>query len=532
MTPPSKTSLAKTPPVSLLALLALLLALYISLRFDCRLLTADAEVLTEISQTLYETSSLIGPGPTYPFGYAYPALNVFLAHLTGVPVPALQLYIQPFLISLLVPVAYIAFFSLTGEHTAAFLATLFLSLQPEFLFEAVRSSHAKVTWMMALSLIFILLTSMKSSRGTWAILKWVALFYITAFAMITSNSFFASNYIFSIALAFLGSWFLKQFSRGDIGSAGKFHRLLFITLSCIILVFLFIFYIYSPAQRQFISLPSIIDRIAALFLDVETEAINPYSYVGATWTSTGVYFSLTLFSWVLLGVSFLGWLGYTRKLLFRRQNLPASRLLLWLFYTAFAILLAFSVFLDIAGVLQSNLQVRIFPNLMVFAIPLASLVITDFNRKLQLHSALLRKTASAALFLAVIYFSGTSLLKVTNEPLLSNYVMFYAPGESRVLSWISDRQQDAIIWSGLNNRLTTLSKIVPGEASRYLIFPSPDQLDLYGGYIQYYLVSEVTARQAARMGLPLPDLRHDTFRVYDNGQAAIYKDRPQTPYQR
>ena len=190
-----------------------------------------------------------------------------------------------------------------------------------------------------------------------------------------------------------------------------------------------------------------------------------------------------------------------------------------------------SVLLDIAGVLSANLQVRVFPNLMIFAIPLASLMLVDFMQWLNNYSPFYRKTA-AALVLALVYASGASMLKVSNEPLLSNQWTFSLPGESRVLSWLTDRQQYAFIWSGFDHRLTHLSRTIPSVNSRDLINISLDEIDFYRQHIPYYLVSELTIRQAARMGLRLPDLRHDTFRLYDNGQAWIIKDRPQTPYQK
>jgi hypothetical protein len=528
MTRDKKTALESSQPILMLALLALLLALYVGLRFDWRWLTGDAEILSSISQSLFEEPNLTSPGSVYQHGYIYPVLNVIMANITGIPISALQLFIQPFLIVLLVPVAYITFASFTGTFASGFLASFILFLQSEFLFEAVRSSHSKITWLMALSLLFILVASIRSAGDSRLMIKWTILFYIVAYALIASNSFFAANYIFSISFAFLGGSVIRRFLIEGT-QIRKLHRLLFITLSCCILVYLFMFYAYPPALHHFNFLQSIWDKFAALFLDLEV-ATNPYRYVTSTWINSAVYLSLTLLNWLLLGISSLAWLDWTRKLI-RRQPLPVHRLLLWLFYPAFAMLMVLSVLLDFSGVLSSNLQVRIFPNFMIFAIPLASLAITGFIRKLQNRFQFPGWVAPTVLFLAFTFFSGASLLKVTNEPLLSNRWDFYTPAESRSLSWLSDYQKDAIIWSGFYRRLDFLSKCMTDSSSRNLVHLSNDQLSLNRHYIHYFLVSEVASRRAARMEVPLPDLR-GTFKVYDNGQVGVYKTRPLTPYQR
>ncbi len=77
----------------------------------------------------------------------------------GNPLETLQLVLQPFLVVLLVPVAYAAYRTLIGSAPVALLASLLLFLSPEFLFEATRSSHAKVTWLLALTTLFVLVAA-------------------------------------------------------------------------------------------------------------------------------------------------------------------------------------------------------------------------------------------------------------------------------------------------------------------------------------------------------------------------------------
>ena len=105
-----------------LALYALLLAAYVGLRFGWRWLDGDAALLTIAAQNTYVEGTVAPAVGAYYLGYGYAALNTFLAHLGGIPVEALQIYVQPFLLALLVPVSYAAFRALLGDASSAALA--------------------------------------------------------------------------------------------------------------------------------------------------------------------------------------------------------------------------------------------------------------------------------------------------------------------------------------------------------------------------------------------------------------------------
>lgn len=351
--------------LGLLICYVILFAAYANGRYAWTPLDDDAIMLTQHSANVYAEATLSPRSGAYPFGFAYPALNTFLAHATGLSIEMLQHLVQPFLVVILIPLGYVAFRSLTGSAATGLLAALLLFLQPEFLFEALRSSHAKITWAMAMLMLHLLARSFRAGGANRRFAVWVVLFYPAAFALITSNSFFASSYIFGIALAFVGSRVLDRLRRRSALVPPQLGRLWLVAVSCLVLAFIFIFYLYPPALNQFVTLRQQYDKLAALFLGVESDTLaNPYAYVGGTWISIQVYLLVSSANWLILALSFVQWihLGWQQ---WRGRALAPQALLLWLLYVAFALLLAVAVGLDIAGLLSANLQVRLFPHLMI-----------------------------------------------------------------------------------------------------------------------------------------------------------------------
>lgn len=514
----------------LLAPYAVLVAAYVVLRYAGRLLDGDSLKLTELSQNVLVEGTLSPDAGGYPFGYAFPALNTFLAHATGLLIETLQSSVQPFLVVMLIPVVYSAYRSLSGYSSAALLATLLLFLSPEFLFEATRSSHAKVTWLLALTALAALARSFRSDGSSRRLARWVLLFYLAAFALITTNSFFASSYIFGIALAFLVSLVLMRVSstRDLVGS--QMLRLTYVTISTLLLVFLFIFYLYPPATNQFSTMRSVADRLAAFFLDVDSTVAgaSPYAYIEATWLSTQVYLALTSFNWFILLLSFVVWLRKGWSLLVRRKSMSSNTLLLWLLYASFAALMVITLLVDRAGALSSNMQVRIFPHFLLMGIPLASEGIVRFLAWARRRPpARVGRLAQVGLVILIAYFALASLLKITNEPIFSNYWPFYSTTERLSVEWIRDRVRHNWIWLGSDTRLRTLATYYgdwepSGVAVERSAAPSNSR---------YVLASGISGMRADRMGTPLPDVA-PLSRVYDAGGVEIYYSRPQTPYQR
>ena len=506
-----------------LALYALLVAGYVGVRFAWGWQDDDAARLTRHSQNVYLEATAQPSSGAYPFGYAYPALNTVLSHVTGLPIAMMQTYVQPFLIVLLVPVAYAAFRSLTGERATALLASLLLFLQPEFLFESMRSSHAKVTWLLALTMLFVLARSLREQHGGWALGRWVFLFYLAAFALIASSSFFASSYLFGVAFAFAGGWVLARW-RGEQWPSSRLARLTYVALSCSILLFLSLFYLYRPSLLQLRELGNAAAQVATLVLGAD--ATNPYGYVASAWRAPWLYPVLTLLNWLVLGISFLAWLLKGRALL-RRDRLPPHLLLLWLLYTAFALLLAISILLDLSGVLSANLQVRLFPHFMILAIPMASQILARGAHRFSRQGPWPRRAAVAALLVGMLFLSGASLLKATSEPLLNNHWWFHSSEEMQAASWAGEHLLDTTIWVGLGRRLSSITAEQDNWKEHDLWAVTGELQD----YADNFLISESMAAAAARQQVALPDL-FPHLRVYDSGPVQLHHVRPQTPYQR
>lgn len=516
------------PFLLLLAIYVLLLAGYVSLRYGGRVVQDDATALTLASQRVLAGATIAPPGG-YSYGYAYPALNTFLAHLTGASIESLQAFVQPLLVVLLAPISFAAYRSLTGRRRVAMLAALLLFLSPEFLFEATRSSHAKMTWLLALTMLFILARSLRPGPHPGWLVPWVAAFYLATFALITSNSFFASGYIFGIAFAFTTTLVLLSFRRVSPALGARMRRLSYVTASTWLLVFLFSFYLYPPVWRVFGELRSTLDRLSVFLLSVEpTGGTDPYAYTQSTWLSLGVYLALTAFNWTVLLLSFAVWLRQGWLLWVRRVDMPAHRLLLWLLYGSFGLLMVLSVLVDLSGGLSANLQLRIFPHFLMVGIPLASegiFALLAWARRRR--PSLVARAAPVALVALLSLFALGALLKITNEPLLSNQWAFYAEEERHSVQWVGSHVRNNQVWAGRDYRLPTVARAYGNWGQENI------RIDRGGIPVsaRYVLLSEVSQKRADRIGERLPDTRQSLI-VYDAGGARLYYSRPQTPYQR
>jgi hypothetical protein len=509
-----------------LILYALLIAAYVGFRFGWGWLDGDAVLLSVASQSTYLEGTLAPDVGPYYLGYGYPTLNTFLAHLGGIHIEALQVYVQGFLLALLVPVSYSAFHALLGDAAAAALASLLLFLQPDFLFEGLRSSHAKFTWLLALGMLFVLARSLEAAGSGRTLARWATLFYLLAYGLIACNVFFASSYIFALGFAFLGGWALALWRRRGLSGEKHLRRLLYVTLACSILVFVFFFYIYPPAMGLTYFFQTAVDRVSGFLLDVET-GVDPYRYVQGAWVSPGVYLVLSSLSWLVLGLSFANWAHKAWRLLRRQESMLPGQWLLWLVYTGFAFLLALGVFLDRAGALSANLQVRLFPHLMIVAIPLAAEVVTHIVGRAWRRGQGARAAAIALLAGAVLFFSVASIFKATNEPLLSNRWVFHSAAERAAVEWAGPRHATTWVWLGPDDRLKMLPRLY-GDWPRAGLEVHVGR-EVEGRYD--VLLSDLMDKHAARKNVLLPEVRGRLL-VYDNGGAALYHPRPQTPYQR
>ena len=510
----------------LLLVLAFMVAALGALRYNGLWIEQDTAGMTTLTENVRQQGTLLPTsGRTYDNGFAYQAVSSFILGLTGLPVQRLQATIWPLLAMPALVLAALAFFaqSAKDQRTMA-LAGLLLFFQGDLLFTILRGSHEKLGWPLTMVALALLIRGAGLSVGR--LTAHVFAFYLVVFAMIANNVFFASTFIVAVLLSLLLGVLSEAFLRRRLSPAGDLRRLVYVVLSCVLLLFILTFYLYPPALRTLRQLAGVVEQVSATMLGF-SPTDNPYQYVAQGWINNTVYLGLTLFTWLLIVGSFAEWLSWAREILRGHRTVGIRENLVWLLYAGFAIQIAIGVVVDFSGVLGQNLQLRIFPGFTVMAVVLLAhgvrrvLVACQGRRPLRL--ALVAVTT--VLF---GWFSIAAVLKATNEPTLSNKWVFYSVSEAEALVWADGRVQSAYIWTGLDERLYEAGNFRRGGAS-----PNGNNFRgyVFGGYERYILFSEREHLRGTRMGLGMP-LVLEWNRAYDNGDVYLYHRRPQTPYQR
>lgn len=518
------------------------------LRFMGNWSESDSLVVTRAISSSDAADSLRDARQPYPNGVGYVSIVLFLQEITGLQLQTLQQYIMPCVAAFNVLVLYVGYRAMLRRPLIALMAAMFAYLQPDFLWVTWRGSHEKFTWMLVIALIFVLARSFAIWNQPRLLTRFVVLFYIIAFAMITSNVFFASSFVVAILLSFTGANVLfllrqiaqKRRSQEDQELRRHIQRLVYINIAVGVLFYIFLFHLYPDSMTALSSFKTLVDQLALLFLNVEEQQIYitteqtfsaPGVYVRASWLSLYIFVGLTIFSWLVLISSFLVWLigvlRLIRKPMLDHENLP--RLFLWLIYPAFALQVGAALFADRVAVLSANLQVRLFTPAMLTAIPLAALGVYTVIQNLPRLPRRWRQVLVAGAGVAVLYFSVASVFKATNEPMLNNNLIFVTTPEISAGDWAVDHLRDTTVWTGSNDRLSANLGI------RYLGRDDIDNVSFRGfGFFEgtrYFMLSEMERAVRIRANLP-PPFFIDQNVVYDNGSVQIFHRTPLTPYQR
>ncbi|MGH2366980.1 MAG: hypothetical protein ACRDI2_02180 [Chloroflexota bacterium] len=510
-------------------------AAFFVLRPEGRWSENDTAVLADAIAVMARGQRLIpSAGSVYPNGYVYQALSTFVLALTGLSVETVQQVLSPFLFAfILIPIAWVTYRELAGGAAAATLGALLLLVEPEFLFVTLRGSHEKVTRTLMLLALLLLARSFRLRHQPARFAVHVLLFHLVGYGIIASNNLFAAAFIAAIAVTVLGSLVLGRWWTTDAlrRSSDLSRRLLYGLAALLAVAFIFTFYAYPPATHQIVIYGEIWQRVAVLLLNMgeEQPAGDPYALVAGAWVSLPVYFLVSLANWLLIAASLAFWLRDGWRW-FRRRIGPPSQAawLLWLLYGAFAAQGAAAVVIDFSGALGTNLQHRAFASFALVAVPVVARGVTPLLVS-GAGGAWLRGAVSAAIgCLAVL-----SVLKATNEPLLSNKWMFYEPQEVQALHWADHHLRYNAIWTGFDERLTAAYSVtvrlnVPraeflGWGNRLTTRRPTGESD--------FVVSDITRLRAARFGSALPPTA-DQIRSYDNGTAQVYHRVPITVQQR
>lgn len=511
-------------PVLLLSY-GMLVAVLFVLRYDTLLSETDTSSMTLMIEAMRDEGTLLPEDRLYPHGFAYQVVSAFILNLTGLSVQSLQAVVWPLLAAgALAAVAFVFYLQTTGQRATAALSALFLFLQGDTMFITLRGSHEKLDWPLMLVALTLLVMSVGTSMRVLA--QRVLLFYISVFAMMATNVFFASTFVIAVMLSLLlglaSMWLLRR----QVSPATDLRRLVYVSSSCAVLFFVFIVYIYPPSLANLRMLQTMFDQVGATVLGFEV-IDNPYAYVGYGWIDPRVWFGVTTFTWLLIGLSFAEWLWQASRILKKQKALRVRESLVWLLYAGFAIQVAAAVVADASGVLSQNLQLRIFPGFTVLAV---SLLAQGVQRVLS-SPRLPKRTQHIlfGLFILLVAFAGiASLFKATNEPLLSNKWTFYSPSEKVAIGWFEDNVRNARVWTAVDERLREVYRFHYAHDST-----SANSYDAAGvqDRHRYVLFSERERLRGIRMEIAMPSVL-GWNRVYDGGDAYFYHRRPRTPYQR
>jgi hypothetical protein len=500
------------------------IGVYFIARYAGKWAESDSTTFTNIVRVFAQEGRLVPiEGQVYPNGFAYQAISTFILSLTGLDVATLQQLIYPLVSSMVVLPAWLLYRELTGSARGATITTILLFTQPEFLFVVMRSSHEKFTRTLMLLCLYFLVRSFKLRNRPWMLAMNDGLFYLAAFAFIASNNLLAHSFIFAIAIALSLGWMLVKRHADREQSSYVLRRLFYATLICLVLVYVFTFYTYPPAQHDLAVLRGIGDRIGALFLSTDSTTTNAYAPVAAAWVSPAfiTYFAVSVANWIILAASGTIWL-YQGLRWFIRGKPPKTReaWLLWLLFVAFAAQGVLAVLADVSGALSGNLQYRLFPSLATVAVALVGSTLVQWRPRRWGRPIVLG--LSFALFCIAIL----SVFKATNEPMLSNKWIFYRPDEIVALTWSDLHLENAEIWTEYDERLVDAFRTERANSvnrNRFITDPvQPTTRNM--------ILTSITRLRSSRLERVLP-VPPDALRVYDNGVAELFHLRPLTPYQ-
>jgi hypothetical protein len=497
-------------------LFGLMVAGYYVLRYHGLWTENDSATITLTIESMREQAVLLPTRFFYQHGFGYQAVSIALLYFTGLTTQTLQTLLYPFLAAAgLILTSFIFFREVLHDHRAAALASMLLVFQPDILFVTLRGSHEKMTWPLMMLALAILYRSF--GRPLRKMVIYVGLFYLVVFAIDTTNVFFGSVFLVAVVLSMTIGFILSRFWRDSRPPLPQrdVQRLMYISLSGGILIFIFIAYIYPPALANLLMFRNILDQLSALLLSFEIKA-QPYGYISIGWINPQVYLLLTIFTWLVIAASFLEWLRRGWKMLKGEATQGLVENLDWLLYTGFAIQIAVSIMVDFSGALAANMQLRLFPSFTVVAIVLLVRSLKRTLESSQFRITPRRLILGLSAFLSA-WFALASVLKTTSEPTLSNKWTFYLPAEKAAVGWTDAHVEKADVWSGLDERLAT-------------IFNSFFALNSHNGNhyrfgkvnpdTRFVLATELDWLRAERLGVHLLPVSY-WDQIYDNGEVQV-----------
>ena len=263
----------------------------------------------------------------YDHGYGYQSFLIFLKEMTGLELHTLQLLVVPLATSLTSLVAFMSIKMITGSAYSAFFATILLYLQPDFIFVTWRGSHESIDWILVLCMIFVLARTVKGDLRIRAAWRYVLLFYILFFGLVSSSTFITTSLVGVILLAFLFGVFIRMarsiIRNVQIRPINSGQRFFYIGVLSIIIIYVHMFFIYTVTQSSLDAVGSVIGAFLYIIFGVEQSA-NAYGYVDRTWLNPQGYLLINSITWFILLGGFSSWLVMVWRYFRRSMDVTGS----------------------------------------------------------------------------------------------------------------------------------------------------------------------------------------------------------------
>jgi hypothetical protein len=499
-------------------------AIYFVTRFNGQWAESDSANFTIYIRDFVHVGRLIPEGfAIYPNGYLDQAVSAFLLSVSGISVETLQQWAYPLLAAMVVPVAWVTYREFSPSDRGATLATMALLTQPDFLFVILRSSHEKFTRTLMLLCVLLVARTLTKAGPTGRTVMYAAILYGAAYALVSSNYLLANSFFVALATAWAGALVLTRISpRISSWTRPIAERLPYLVAGSFLIVFMFTFYVYPPANHDLLVIRHTWDLVMALVTSgpgQNEDVLAAYNQISLGWINIPTYLVLSAANWILLFTATALWARRGVQWVLRGGR-PSSdvALLAWLLYGALVVQGGVAILADASGALGGNLQVRLFPSLSMVGVALLAVELGGWRAPSPIRRPLLALLAAGAFAV-----SALSVLKATNEPLFSNKWSFYRTGELEAIAWADGHMTGAQTWTEFDERLTAafwMAIGLPRNGFAFTITPTTGA----------FVVSDLTRLRSLRTLQALP-IEPDALQVYDNGMAQVFHRRPRTPHQ-
>jgi hypothetical protein len=431
----------------------------------------------------------------------------------------LYVFVLPILGSLVTLPIYVMMRKLLRNVSAALLASFFLTIQPDFIFETARSDEVRFA-LILLSLSVFLLADLLGARPHVRV-PTVTAFYLLLFGLVSDNVFYASFFVVAVTSGLLVRRVLNRLGRSPSTEIGLWWK---VGTMAPILVF-FVFYLYEPAASFILGTASSFQKVVAFLTGQQVSlegSFAGYAYVGQTWSPAYLFFLVSALTWVILPLSAYRFLGdavrtlRSRKL-FHSPHVIRTHPLLPLLYVGYGCVMVSAVFVDWLGLYTANTELRVLVLFLLFATPLGALVALPLFRNPRL-----RNIAVVCVLICLSTFGAA--VKPTNDPSFSNSWWFYTPEEASGVSWLVHNAPGGIpLFGGYGPRLNALKLLLAGPEDYGKVVFYPVTSSRSSGGPSLVFVSSVTSAYATRMGYPQTAVpQSNASLAYDSGSVFIW----------